>query len=271
MGISKKAVIDFFDKNAPYWDDDVSFKREVIDAILDAGKVTEGKSVLDVACGTGILFPFYEERKVSSLTGIDISPEMVRIAREKHPGAEVICGDAETYVFGKKFDCIMVHNALPHIPHPVDLVKQLALQLKPGGQLTVAHSLSRETINSRHAGKVVSKISVGLMSEDELASLFEPYFDVTEKVSDEEKYIVSGTLRERQRDRNLDMEHLVMLRYMLDHSRHHMDEFEGIIRRLRESGNAASADRVGESVERMRQADDVLESAIRLLEEELGV
>ncbi len=266
MGISKKAVTEFFDRNAPFWDDDISFKSGVINAILDAGKVTEGKSVLDVACGTGILFPFYKQRKVGSLKGIDISPEMVRIAREKHPDVEVICGDAEVYSFEEKFDCIMVHNAFPHFPNPVDLVGNMAGLLKPCGQLTIAHSLSREAINGRHSGHVVSKISVGLMSEDELESLFKPYFDVTTKVSDDEKYIVSGTLRKTERERDLDAENLLMLRYMLDHSRHHMDEFDGIIRSLREKGNDASADSVGDAVSFMREADVLLEKAINLLE-----
>ena len=131
-----------------------------------------------------------------------------------------------------------------------------------------AFSVAAEEDGQPHIVNVNSAM-FDLMSEDELASLFEPYFDVTVKVSDSEKYIVSGTLREKQRERNLDIENLVMLRYMLDHSRHHMDEFDGIMMRLNENGNAASAERVAESVSLMRSADDILEKAIKLLEKDL--
>lgn len=46
-------------------------------------------SVLDVACGTGVLIPDYLERGAAQVTAIDIAPEMVRIAREKFPQENV--------------------------------------------------------------------------------------------------------------------------------------------------------------------------------------
>ena len=38
----------------------------------------KGRDILDVACGTGVLFPYYYEKGVASVTGIDISGEMVK-------------------------------------------------------------------------------------------------------------------------------------------------------------------------------------------------
>ena len=60
-----------------------------------------------------------------------------------------------------------------------------------------------------------------------------------------------------------------MLKYMLDHSRHHMDEFEGITRRLREEGQEGSAENVEASVSLMKEADVILERAIDLLESKI--
>ena len=56
---SAEEVIRFFDRLAPDWDNSIVRNDDVITAILDNAKVTEGKDVLDVACGTGVLIPYY--------------------------------------------------------------------------------------------------------------------------------------------------------------------------------------------------------------------
>ena len=99
--------------------------------------------------------------------------------------------DVETFEFGRKFDCIVVYNAFPHFPEPEHLIKVLALHLNPGGVLTVAHGMSREEIDRRHSGSA-SKVSRGLMSEDNLADIFEKYLQVTAKISNENMYVVAG-------------------------------------------------------------------------------
>ena len=189
--MNKQDVIAFFDRCAPRWDADMIRHDDIINMILDLGNVTAGADVLDVACGTGVLFPDYLARNVGSLTGIDISPEMVKITREKFPQVEVICGDVEETEFGKKVDCIMVYNAFPHFPDPGHLIQVLSNLLKPGGTLTVAHGMSRAQIDHHHQGKA-SKVSVGLMYEDELAQIFEKHLTVSAKISDHRMYAVCG-------------------------------------------------------------------------------
>ena len=190
--MNKKAVIDFFDRMAPQWDEDMIRHDDVIARILDGAEVTEGKSVLDVACGTGVLFPDYLARNVASLTAVDISPEMVKIAQTKFPNqVEVLCGDVESLNFGKKFDCIVVYNAFPHFPEPENLIRVLSGMLNPGGTLTVAHGMSREAIDRHHEGGA-SHVSVGLMSEHALAAMFRKYLTMTVKVSDDRMYQVTG-------------------------------------------------------------------------------
>lgn len=187
-------MIDFFDRLAPGWDADMIRSDAIIGKILDGAGVAAGKDVLDVACGTGVLFPDYLRRQVGSLTAIDISPEMAKIAGEKFPGqVAVLCGDVETTRFDRKFDCIVVYNAFPHFPDPEKLIATLAGLLKPGGTLTVAHGMSRAAIDRHHAG-CAGKVSVGLMHEDALAAIFEKHLRVTVKLSDEKMYQVTGQM-----------------------------------------------------------------------------
>ena len=189
--MNKQDVISFFDRLAPQWDADMIRYDDIINKILDIAQVRAGVDVLDVACGTGVLFPDYLQRNVGSLTGIDISSEMVKIAQEKFPQVEVLCADVEEAKFQSQFDCIMVYNAFPHFPDPERLIAVLSGLLKPGGTLTVAHGMSRAQIDHHHEGPA-SKVSVGLMHEDELADIFSKHLQVTVKISNERMYVVCG-------------------------------------------------------------------------------
>ena len=189
--MDKKDVISFFDRCAPWWDDDMIRDEEIIATILDNGGIGEGVHILDVACGTGVLFPDYLKRGAASVTGIDISPEMAKIAQSKFPEVQVICGDVEEVEFGRKFDAVMVYNAFPHFPEPANLIRVLAGLVKPGGKLSVAHGMSRAALSSHHAGRA-STVSIELLHEDELSALFAPYFNVDTVISNDKMYQVAG-------------------------------------------------------------------------------
>ncbi len=189
----KQDVITFFDRLAPQWDADMIRSDAIIGKILDGAGVGPGMDVLDVACGTGVLFPDYLARQVGSVTAVDISPEMVKIAAAKYPGQaiEVFCADVEHWQPPHLFDCIMVYNAFPHFPDPEGLIRTLSGFLKPGGSLTVAHGMSRAAIDHHHEGHA-SKVSLGLMHEDALAAIFQKHLTVTIKISDDRMYQITG-------------------------------------------------------------------------------
>ena len=57
--MNKQNIIEFFDRCAPWWDEDMIRNEPIIAKILDNGGIRQGVHVLDVACGTGVLFPDY--------------------------------------------------------------------------------------------------------------------------------------------------------------------------------------------------------------------
>jgi len=194
--MNKRDIIAFFDQHASRWDERMVTDDRKIAAILDAARVREHVTVLDVACGTGVLFPYYLRRNPSRIIGVDISAEMARIAAAKRhdPRVEVICGDIETLPVHMKCDCCVVYNAFPHFPDPVGLIACLAGWVKPGGQLTVAHGMSMEALHRHHAGRA-DHVARELPQPEELADLLSPWFQVETALADEEKYIVSGKRR----------------------------------------------------------------------------
>ena len=192
--MNKRDIISFFDHLAPQWDADMIRSDAIINVILDNAKVRSGVRVLDVACGTGVLIGDYLNRQVASVTGVDISPEMVKIARGKfsQENVQILCGDIETVALSDKFDCIMVYNAFPHFPDPENLIRVLSCLLTPGGTLTVAHGMSRAKIDAHHQG-TASKVSCGLVHEDILAEMMAKYLTVIAKISNDQMYQVTAT------------------------------------------------------------------------------
>ena len=192
--MNQRPIVEFFDRLAPDWDAQLVVDEDKIRRILDAAGVCPGAAVLDVACGTGVLFPFYAQRGVDRVMAVDISPEMARCAAAKAvPGVEVVCGDVEALPPTPAYDCCVVYNAFPHFPDPERLVGSLVRWLRPGGRLTVAHGMGLQQLNAHHAGHAAG-VSRGMLPAPELSALFSHFLQVDTVLSDEGIYIVSGAL-----------------------------------------------------------------------------
>ena len=257
--MEKKDIIQFFDNCASWWDDDMIRNEDIITAILEGGGIRPGIHVLDVACGTGVLFPDYLKRQVASVTAIDISPEMAKIAASKHPEVTVLCGDVEETDFGRQFDAVMVYNAFPHFPDPAKLVKRLAELVKPGGRLSIAHSMSRAALTQHN--QRATQVSIDLLHEKELAALFAPYFDVDVIISTDRMYQVAGTRRDGQVHAHGDHGHshphdhgsaeiapmdelLALMKYMVSHNDAHAQEMASLAQQLKDMGKTRAYDRI---------------------------
>ena len=279
--MQKSDVIAFFDRCAPSWDADMIKSDEIIGKILDNAEVGPGMDVLDVACGTGVMFPYYLARGAASVTGIDISPEMAKIAGSKfagEPRVRVICGDVEDTAFERKFDVIVVYNAFPHFPDPKALIRTLASMLKDGGRLSIAHGASREAIDNHHSG-AASKVSNGLMTAESLKRIFDAHFDVEVVISNGYMYQVSGVKRDplahshdgdvehthgglthSHAHGDIDHEHhldenatplnelLVMMKYLVSHNDAHAQEVADLARDLQGAGRIDVYDEIMDAV-----------------------
>src|SRR3954470_15905839 len=68
--------------------------RPLFEAVLDAAGVTRGTSLLDVGCGSGLALEMAHARG-ATVSGIDISPGLLAVARERLPDADLREGDME--------------------------------------------------------------------------------------------------------------------------------------------------------------------------------
>jgi SAM-dependent methyltransferase len=96
-------------------------------------------TVLEVGCGTGA-FCRALAAAGHTVAGIDLSPEMIRVARERTPAdcrASFSCGDFLIQDFaGERFDCVLSMATLHHLPLAPALTRMEEL-LRPGGTLVI--------------------------------------------------------------------------------------------------------------------------------------
>lgn len=152
-----------FDRIARYstdiWDHNVQYHR-----YLMAHAPPRCADALDLGCGTGGFTRELADRS-GRVLGIDLSPEMIRVARERsrgYPNVDFQVGDALRWEFGEEsFDCIASIATLHHLPMEEVLVS-MKRALKPGGVLLILDLCRGEGLQDRALGAAVLPLSAGL-------------------------------------------------------------------------------------------------------------
>lgn len=117
-----------------------SYRRKAVRAM----QLKPGSHVLDVACGTGLSFPYLEEEigDAGRIVGVDITPAMLDKAREKiqkhgWKNVELLERDANQLDLTETFDGAICCHALSLMPGYREVVQRLVERLKIGGRLVV--------------------------------------------------------------------------------------------------------------------------------------
>lgn len=191
--VSSEAVRAYFDRQAPDWDQRFKRDPEKLRKILTLTGIMPGEQILDLGCGTGVLFPYYLERDVGAVLGVDLSPEMIRVARNKidDPRIRLFCGDVREVPADRIYDHCMIYDAFPHFASPWTLIERLTEWLVPGGRLTIANGKSQTEANAHHQD-VPETVARMMPSTEGLSRLLSSCFDVDRIVEEGHIYLVSG-------------------------------------------------------------------------------
>ena len=106
--------------------------------MLDAAGVGPGTRVLDVGCGSGLTLVLAAERGATP-NGLDISPGLLGIARERLPGADLREGDMESLPFDDAaFDAVVGVNAFQFAGDPRRALREAARVARPDGRVVAS-------------------------------------------------------------------------------------------------------------------------------------
>ena len=135
-----------FSTSAQYYDEiyasvDKDYKTEAAKAhtIVQRYKQSNGKSMLDVACGTGIHTGYFT--RYYQVEGIDLDSKMLAVARKKHPNVRFHQGDMTDFDLGRQFDVIVcLFSSIGYVKTKSRLqkaIKNMGNHLLSGGVLLV--------------------------------------------------------------------------------------------------------------------------------------
>ncbi len=98
---------------------------------IENSKPINGKTFLDVGCGTGLYSMEFVKNGAAEVTGIDIAGNMVQVCKERADKENVnsrcnfLVGDLLTFNSDQKFDVIIGIGLFDYISEPFDVIKKM--------------------------------------------------------------------------------------------------------------------------------------------------
>jgi 2-polyprenyl-3-methyl-5-hydroxy-6-metoxy-1,4-benzoquinol methylase len=97
----------------------------------------EGKSVVDVGCGNGMLLKLLAENFIlASQTGIEYAGAALEVAKRIYPGPVYVIHNINR-PFPMKFDAVVCTEVLEHIEYPAKAMNNLVGMVNAGGVLFI--------------------------------------------------------------------------------------------------------------------------------------
>lgn len=177
-------VQDYIENSQQQWDEE--YRSKMWDYLSDISeyarysivygytrKFVADQGILDMGCGTGILYDMLLDSEKNVYTGVDLSKEAIRMASNKTPKHIFHCGDINHFIPSKKYDVIIFNESLQYVPNTPSKLHDYSLHLTPDGVIISSLYSHKNTLDPDYA-MVENKIE-----EIEQCEMF----DIVDKVS----------------------------------------------------------------------------------------
>ncbi len=201
---------EFFDSLAGEWDKKTwsSPPTSLFERVISGLNVPESGTILDLGCGTGILFPYYLKSIGSGgqLYALDVSAEMLKEAKRKFPmsNLELMKADAHAIPLeDNTCDAVIAFSCFPHFENPVSVLSEMGRVARPGRPVVVFHSDSREAINNIHRGGPACIRRHLLPPGHEMEKLMKEAGLAPVKIIDDDRWYYAEALKFKQQPRKV--------------------------------------------------------------------
>ena len=136
------------------WDDLLdlqvrAFSSHEMEFLSNWPKWNNIESVIDIGCGNGSylskLSSLYPEK---SYSGLDISKELITLAKERNKDLEFVWGDFFSFYKGKKYDLIIMRFIVQHLKNFPAVLSRAETMLNPGGSILIVEPDFKNSKNS---------------------------------------------------------------------------------------------------------------------------
>ena len=109
------------------------------DKLLGFIKISPNQKFLEVGCGSGGVSRYIAEKYLLNVTGTDLDPELIQLARENiddSSNIQFLEADATNLPFeDNHFDIVLSFGVMHHIPNWLDALREIKRILRPKGHL----------------------------------------------------------------------------------------------------------------------------------------
>ena len=159
-------------ESAPSFTDEDTFER-----IVRAVGATYQDTVLDVACGTGVVV-FQLAKTAKRVVGLDLTGEMLQRARKQRheqgiANVRFVLGEAEALPFpDDRFDATVCRMSVHHFADPARVLAEMARVTRPGGRLVIADIVTADEAEQAELHNALERLRdpshVRMLGRDEL-------------------------------------------------------------------------------------------------------
>jgi ubiquinone/menaquinone biosynthesis C-methylase UbiE len=119
--------------------------------LVELVNINKGDTVLDVACGTGVVTNEIQKKigKSGYVVGVDTSSTAIKIAKKwngKKSNVDFVNTDAEKFNFSKKFDVVTCQYGLFFFPNAQKALKNMKNSLKKSGNIGISVHGSKDSV-----------------------------------------------------------------------------------------------------------------------------
>lgn len=185
MRLRDKIFNKYYSVHGKFLEEDIVLKQRWFNNLCEANYAGHlpipgtGARILELGCGRGYILKWMQERGLSNIEAVDLSPADVEFAR-KYVGIDnIYCADSFEYLQKKEciYDCIIGKDIFEHIEKTRldEFLGLIKIALKPGGKI-ILQVPNMDWIMAQHERYMDITHEVGFTRES-LGEILRVYFD----------------------------------------------------------------------------------------------